>query len=80
MKQSRAIGVEHLVQRLKIPSAVIVEFLRSENTSALVELINRSSLDGKRSLAPADIENADFSAASLSAIIRLKPPQKAYSI
>ena len=81
IKEAEKIQVYQLAQRLGVAPADTANFIRnevrgqnasSENTRALLDLVQRSSLDGKRKLTTADVESADMAADTLSSIVRLK--------
>ena len=79
--QAEELRIEQVAQRLEISTPVAAEFVKSEtkksegsvdNSRALMDLIGRASLDGKRSITASDVESADLAADTLSGIIRLK--------
>lgn len=80
VKRAQEVRISELAQRIDLPVADTAAFVRSEtekttsaeNAKAVMELIGRSSTNGRRQITPADVENADMAADTLNAIIRLK--------
>jgi len=88
--KAQQMTVNKISQRVSLPETTVSEFVMketkesttSENSRALMELVNGSTVEGKRSLTKMEVESADATAVTLNAIIRLKKasPEKEFHL